>query len=109
MKRLSKKVKKMTLFITTMVKKDREGNPKAIRKIVNLPGTIANDIVDCFGITNVILGTSEGSNSDGYYIELLSKEMSIEFKKDKIDIIHCNGETYSIKIVNPYQEIEEDD
>lgn len=99
----------MTLYIITRVKTDREGNTKTIRKIVNLPGIIANDIVDCFGITNVILGTSEGTNSDRYYIELISKELSIEYKKDKIDIIHSNGETYSIKIVNPYQEIEEED
>lgn len=104
----------MALYITEWIKTGREGNQRTIRKIVNLPGIIANDIVDCFGITNVILGTSEGSNSDKYYVELISKEMAIEYKNDTITIIKNNQDNektepirYSIKIVNPFQEIEE--
>jgi len=31
----------MTLYITTWVKTDREGNPKKVTKIVNLPDIIA--------------------------------------------------------------------
>lgn len=99
----------MTVYITTWVKTDREGNPKTIRKIVNLPDIIANDIVECFGITNIILGKSEGTNSDRFYLEVLSKDISIEYKKDKIDMLHANGKAYSIKIVNPFQEIEEEE
>lgn len=99
----------MALYITTWVKTDREGNPKTIRKLANLPDIIANDIVECFGITNVILGKSEGTNSDRFYLEFMSKDMSIEYKKDKIEILHTNGKVYSIKIVNPFQEIEEEE
>ncbi len=99
----------MTLYITTWVKTDREGNPKKVTKIVNLPDIIANDIVECFGITNVILGKSEGTNSDRFYLEFISNDMSIDYKKDKIDIKHNNGKIYSIKIVNPFQEIEEEE
>ncbi|HOC78609.1 MAG TPA: hypothetical protein PKO31_08000, partial [Methanofastidiosum sp.] len=76
---------------------------------------IANDILDCFGIANVILGTSEGTNSDKYYVELMSKDMAIELKNDTLTIIKNNEDKeksdpvrYSIKIVNPFQEIEED-
>ena len=101
----------MVLYITSWMKQIRDGNYRTIRRIVNLPEIIANDIIDCFGITNVLLGKSEGSNPDRFYVELISKDMSIEYKNDKITIMK-NSESptvYSMHIVNPFQEIEEDD
>ncbi len=106
----------MAIYITNWTKIGRDGNYRIIRKIVNLPRIIANDILDCFGIANVILGTSEGTNPDNYYVELMSKDMAIELKNDTLTIIKNSEDKdksepvrYSIKIVNPFQEIEEED
>ena len=106
----------MVLYVTNSIKSGREGNYRSIRRIVNLPEVIANDIVGCFGITNVLLGSSEGNNSDRFYVEFISKDIIIEYKKDKITITNNNEKNekidptvYSIQIVNPFQEIEEGD
>lgn len=106
----------MVLYITNSIKPGREGNYRSIRRIVNLPEIIANDIVGVFSITNVLLGSSEGNNSDRFYVEFISKDIIIEYKKDKITITMNDEKTekigptvYSIQIVNPIQEIEEEE
>ena len=107
---------KMVVYITSWIKANKDGKYESIRKIANLPGAIAYDIQDALGIENAIARAYEGTGSHRYYVDLISREMFIEYKGDAISIILNNEKTknmdhtvYSIQIVNPCQILKSDD